>query len=68
MSDPNVTTVEQPVELVAVNTREVPKSLRDNFKAVCAQQGMTMQEAVIEFMDNFVLRHSRERRATSHSA
>ena len=37
-------------DLVNVNTRNVPRSVRDVFKAYCASRGYTMENAVIALM------------------
>lgn len=36
--------------LTSVNTRNVPKAVRDQFKAYCARRGYTMEQAIIALM------------------
>ena len=36
--------------MISLNLRNIPIGLRNQFKAVCAAQGKTMTEAIIEFM------------------
>lgn len=37
---------------VAINLRNIPKPLRDKFKALCAQKGTYMQDELVEMIRN----------------
>ena len=41
-------------EKVAVNTRGIPASLRSRFKAFCAQNELTMTDAIVALMEHVV--------------
>ena len=42
------------IELTAMNMRNIPLPVLKRFKAVCALEGRTMQEVVIEIMEKYI--------------
>lgn len=42
---------------VAINVRDVPEDLRNRFKAVCANEGTSMQDA-IQMLLRFAVQHN----------
>lgn len=46
---------EESIRDVAFNLRGIPLPLRNKFKAVCADKGLTMQAVMISLMERYVL-------------
>lgn len=42
------------MDKTAITLKSIDKHLRDNFKSVCAKEGVTMKEALIEYMQKVV--------------
>lgn len=42
-------------KLVALNIRCIPANIRRLFKSRCAAQGITMEDAIVAFMESVVL-------------
>lgn len=45
---------DQPDELVAINLRRVPRTLRSQFKTLCAKEQITMELALLEMLEEAV--------------
>jgi hypothetical protein len=45
---------EVPPERVNINIREIPRDLRDQFKAWCATRGMAMNKVIVTYMKKCV--------------
>jgi antitoxin component of RelBE/YafQ-DinJ toxin-antitoxin module len=40
--------------MAVINLKDIPDKLRNEFKAVCALEGIAMKEAIIKFMEKAV--------------
>jgi hypothetical protein len=50
------------VYLAAILVKDIPDELRNLFKAICAEQGKTMREGIIELMREVVENRRKVRR------
>jgi len=46
----NISNIDYNYYMAAILVKEVPDELRNLFKAICAEQGKTMRERIIELM------------------